>query len=139
MIVKPFDKSLNLQAMERWVLKKWVRRDIVRVMDLEENFFLIHFSNQEDYSYALFEGPWTIADHYLLVQRWRPLFMSQDIDIRKVDVWVRIPNLPAELYNKYFIWKVGKVLGTMSKIDEFTSIHSRGKFTRICVEIDLRK
>ncbi|XP_057724138.1 uncharacterized protein LOC130940104 [Arachis stenosperma] len=125
--------------MERWVLKKWARKDVVRVMDLEENFFLIRFFNQEDYSYALFEGPWMIADHYLLVQRWRPLFIPQEVDIRKVAVWIRIPNLPAELYNKYFLWKVGKALGTMLKIDELTSIHSRGKFARVCVEIDLRK
>ncbi|RYR05406.1 hypothetical protein Ahy_B06g085265 [Arachis hypogaea] len=82
--------------MERWILKKWVRKDVVRVMDLEKNF-LIH------YSYALFERPWMIANHYLLVQCWRPLFMPQGIDICKVAVWVRIPNLPAELYNKYFL------------------------------------
>ncbi|KAL4314091.1 hypothetical protein AHAS_Ahas15G0050400 [Arachis hypogaea] len=50
-----------------------------------------------------------------------------------------IPNLPAELYNRYFLWKVGKSIGTMLKIDEHTSIHSREKFTRICVEVDLRK
>ncbi|KAL4288745.1 hypothetical protein AHAS_Ahas19G0316900 [Arachis hypogaea] len=65
--------------------------------------------------------------------------MPHDIDIHKVAVWVRILNLPAKLYNKYFLWKVGKALGTMLKIDELTLIHSRGKFTRICVKIDLRK
>ncbi|RYR79489.1 hypothetical protein Ahy_A01g004304 [Arachis hypogaea] len=62
LIVKPLGENLNLQAVERWA-----RKDRVRVIDLEENFFLIRFSNQEDYSYALFEGLWMIVDHYLLV------------------------------------------------------------------------
>ncbi|XP_057747489.1 uncharacterized protein LOC130966685 [Arachis stenosperma] len=108
-------------------------------MDLEGGFFLVRFSNQDDYVHALFEGPWMIADHYLLIQRWRPLFMPQEMEVHKLAVWVRIPNLPVELYNRYFLWKVGKILGTMLRIDENTSIHSSGKFARICVKIDLRK
>ncbi|RYR46120.1 hypothetical protein Ahy_A07g031869 isoform A [Arachis hypogaea] len=35
--------------------------------------------------------------------------------------------------------KVEKALDTMLKVDELTSIHSRGKFARICVKIDLNK
>ncbi|RYR36785.1 hypothetical protein Ahy_A09g041744 [Arachis hypogaea] len=34
---------------------------------------------------------------------------------------------------------VGSILGHMLKIDGTTSIHSRGRFARICVEIDLAK
>ncbi|RYR25947.1 hypothetical protein Ahy_B02g060002 [Arachis hypogaea] len=75
LIVKPLGKNLNLQAMEMWVSKRWAKKDVVRVMNLEENFFLIRFFNQEDYSHALFKRPWMIADHYLLIQRWRLLYI----------------------------------------------------------------
>ncbi|KAL4394708.1 hypothetical protein AHAS_Ahas02G0179000 [Arachis hypogaea] len=34
---------------------------------------------------------------------------------------------------------VGKSIGTMLKVNEHTSIHSRGKFAQICVEVNLRK
>ncbi|RYR05428.1 hypothetical protein Ahy_B06g085290 [Arachis hypogaea] len=83
LIVKPLEKNLNLQAMERWVSKRWAKKDVVRVMDLEENFFLVRFFNQEDYSNALFKGPWMIIDHYLLIQRWRLLFVPQEVNIQK--------------------------------------------------------
>ncbi|XP_025635616.1 uncharacterized protein [Arachis hypogaea] len=53
--------------------------------------------------------------------------------------WIRIPNLPIELYNPRFLWRVGSAIGQMLKIDRTTSIHSRGRFARICVEIDLAK
>ncbi|RYQ99916.1 hypothetical protein Ahy_B07g087927 [Arachis hypogaea] len=138
LIVKPLGKLVNLQAIDRWVQRRWAKKGSIRVMDLVGNFFLVSFGSQEDYVHALFEGPWMIADHYLLVQRWRPLFMPMETQVQKIAVWVRIPNLPAELYNKYFLLKVGKSLGTMLKVDELTSIHSRGKFARICIEIDLR-
>ncbi|KAL4300658.1 hypothetical protein AHAS_Ahas17G0222900 [Arachis hypogaea] len=125
--------------MERWVNRRWSKKGAVHVMDLEGGYFLIRFSDQGDYAHAFFEGPWMIVDHYLLIQRWRPLFIPKENEVQKVAVWVRIPNLPTELYNRYFLWKVGKSIGTMLKVDEHTSIHSRGKFARICVEIDIRK
>ncbi|XP_057744969.1 uncharacterized protein LOC130962820 [Arachis stenosperma] len=130
LIIKPLGKLVNLQAIDRWVQRRWAKKGSIRVMDLVGNFFLVSFGSQEDYGHALFEGPWMIADHYLLVQRWRPLFMPMETQVQKIAVWVRIPNLPAELYNKYFLWKFGKSLGTMLKVDELTSIHSRGKFAR---------
>ncbi|KAG5017363.1 hypothetical protein JHK85_023499 [Glycine max] len=52
-------------------------------------------------------------------------------------VWVRIPMLPMELYNSEFLYKVGDLLGTTLKIDVNMPIQNRGKFARICVELDL--
>ncbi|KAL4359393.1 hypothetical protein AHAS_Ahas08G0072900 [Arachis hypogaea] len=138
LIVKPLGKKISLPFMERWVTRRWAKQSTINVTDLEEIFF-IRFHAHEDYAYALFEGPWMITDHYLLVQRWRPLFFSHEMGIQKVAVWVCIPNLLAELYNRFFLGKVGNSLGTMLKINGHTSIHSRGKFARICVEVDLRQ
>lgn len=59
--------------------------------------------------------------------------------ITKVAVWIRIPRLPIELYTEKFLRRAGAKLGTMLKIDKLTSVHSRGQFARICVEIDLTK
>lgn len=80
-----------------------------------------------------------LADHYLLVQRWRPFFITNALVESKVAVWVRIPELPLEFYNDKFLWRVGAKLGSLLKIDRFTSIHCRGQFARICVEIDLSR
>lgn len=57
----------------------------------------------------------------------------------EIVVWVRIPDLPCELCNDQFLWRVSALVGTMLKVDRNTSIHSNGKFVRICVEIDLQR
>lgn len=54
-------------------------------------------------------------------------------------IWLRIPKLPLELYHAQFLWRIGSALGNMLKVDRQTSIHSRGKFAHICVEMDLEK
>ncbi|XP_072066047.1 uncharacterized protein [Arachis hypogaea] len=59
--------------------------------------------------------------------------------MQNLAVWVRIPELPpVELYTYHFLWRAGGKIGTMLKIDQTTSIHSRRKFARLCVEVDLR-
>nr|KYP54029.1 hypothetical protein KK1_000195 [Cajanus cajan] len=93
---------------------------------MPNDFYLVQFSAEEDYRHALYEGPWMIADHYIVVQRWRPFFNVTASKTRKVAAWIRIPGLPIELYNERFLWRVGSKLGSMLKIDKLTSIHSRG-------------
>lgn len=67
------------------------------------------------------------------------MFLQSAEQVKKVAIWVRIPRLPLELYNSQFLWRLCSGLGTMLKIDRLTSIHSRGKYARICLEIDLDK
>lgn len=139
LVVNVLGKKVNFRMIENKVKRDWARSGSVKVIDMPRGFFAIHFGSDEDYTHALFEGPWMIADHYLLVQRWRPNFLSSAKKESKVAVWVRIPELPLELYNKTFLERVGNALGTFLKMDHLTSIQSRGQFARFCAEIDLAK
>ncbi|KAL4287132.1 hypothetical protein AHAS_Ahas19G0155600 [Arachis hypogaea] len=139
LIIKFLGKRVGLAFLEQRLQRDWVKKGMIHVIDMDCDYFLIHFSDEEDYSHALLEGPWMIAGHYLIVQRWRPFFLKSEHHVRKIAVWVRIPNLPIELYNYRFLWRIGSAIGHMLKIDRNTSIHSRGRFARICVEIDLAK
>lgn len=132
-------KKVNFRVLENKLNRDWAREGTLQITDLPRNFYVVQFSSIADYKHALFDGPWMLADHYLLVQRWRPFFIINAIVERKVAVWVRIPKLPLEFYNDKFLWRVGAKLGSLLKIDRLTSIHSRGQFARICVEIDLSK
>ncbi|KHN46281.1 hypothetical protein glysoja_047459, partial [Glycine soja] len=92
-----------------------------------------------DYNFALLEGMWMVANHYLILQRWRPLFLMNVEKEKNVAIWIQIQRLPIELYNDVFLNKIGSSLGKFLKVDRLTSIHYRGKFARICVELDLEK
>lgn len=125
--------------LENKIKRDWARTGGVQLIDLPRGFYAVLFEKEEDYRHVLFEGPWMIAYHYLLVQRWRPNFLKSARKESKVAVWVRIPELPLELYNEEFLRRLGGSLGTFLRIDKLTSIHSRDQFARISVEIDLAK
>lgn len=66
------------------------------------------------------------------------LFINSE-KMRNVAVWIRIQRLPIELYNDVFLKRIRSNLSKFLKVDKLTLIHSRGKFIRICVKLDLEK
>lgn len=139
LIINVMGRKVNFRALENKLNRDWARTGPIQIIDMPRGFYAVKFSKEDDYNHVLFEGPWMIADHYILIQRWRRNFLSSARVVKKVVVWVRIPDFPLELYNKKFLTRLGASLGMLLKINQLTSIHSRGKFARICVEMDLEK
>ncbi|KAF7804220.1 putative ribonuclease H protein At1g65750 family [Senna tora] len=138
LLVRLLGKRIGVGFMINRLEKLWKKNGAVTTIDLENGFFAVSFTSQDDYLVALQGGPWIIADHYLLVQRWRPNFNSLSAEEpTKIAVWIRIPNLPLEFYNARCLWKIGRLIGRTLKLDPATSITTRGKFARICIEIKL--
>ncbi|KAG6764948.1 hypothetical protein POTOM_028962 [Populus tomentosa] len=61
----------------------WRIQGGLSLVDLGNEFFLEKFSNAEDRDFALFEGPWMVADHYLTVRRWHPNFDPDEATIER--------------------------------------------------------
>ena len=80
-----------------------------------------------------------IFDHYLTVQPWIPDFDTNQSSLQHLLVWVRIPCLLIEYYDHKFMMQLGAKLRKLIKIDEATSLVSRGHFAIIYVEVDLSK
>ena len=53
-----------------------------------------------------------------------------------MSVWVLLEQLPIEYYHPEFLKHVGKKLGKLLKIDAITRAAIRGRFTRVCVQIN---
>ncbi|KAI9110868.1 hypothetical protein K1719_018306 [Acacia pycnantha] len=118
----------------------WKPQQPLKVVPLTNEYYVVSFSSKEDRDYALYEGPWMLDDHYLLVQRWRPNFNPWRADRqRRIAVWVRIPDLPLEFCTVESLGLIGNMIGRIIKIDRSTSIYDKGAFARICVEIDLQR
>ncbi|KAI9118873.1 hypothetical protein K1719_010318 [Acacia pycnantha] len=79
------------------------------------------------------------ADAYLNVAYWRPDLNPKKGKIESVVAWVRLPDLPAPLFDKKFLLNLGNSLGRAIRLDVHTAQRARGKFARMCVKLDLTK
>lgn len=141
LIVKLVGGKIGYQALYRRLQSMWKIQSPFVLIDLSTDFFIVRFTSKDEYCAALLKGPWMLGDNYLHVQRWQPDFVADDAVITHLPVWVRFPKLPVEYYSNSVDWlhRAGNKLGKTLKVDTATLAASRGRFARVCVEIDLRK
>lgn len=94
LMVSVMGKRVGFKIMETTLNRTWAKTAAIKIIDMPQGYFFVFFNAEADYKRALFEGPWRVTDHYILVQRWRPTFMATTEVVRKVAVWIQVPDLP---------------------------------------------
>lgn len=139
MIVKVLGRSIPIAVLTRKLKEMWRPRAVMSVMDLPRQFFMVRFEEEDEYLTALTGGPWRAFGSYLMVQAWSPEFEPMRDDIVTTPVWVRLSNIPVNLYHKSILMGIAKGLGKPLKVDATTLNFERARFARVCVEVNLSK
>ena len=108
-------------------------------VDLGCGFFLVRFYSKEDLETVLMRGPWFIGDHFLSIRPWEPFFKPSTANVSLIAVWVRLCELPFELYETEVLKQIGESVGKVLRIDSHTALEARGKYARLCIQIDIDK
>lgn len=109
------------------------------MMDIGNNFFMLKFNLGEDKNLVMDGGPWMVFDHYLAVQLWTPEFVAMTATINKTMMWIRFPGLNLYFYDESVMLSLATTVGRPIKVDANTLDVKRGKFARVCVEVDMNK
>ncbi|CAN1147891.1 hypothetical protein LINPERHAP2_LOCUS16135 [Linum perenne] len=138
LVVKVMEGSFAFNTMKRRLEGLWARAGTIQVSDIANKFFLVRFSDPEDYQRAMLGGPWKIYDYYISVARWNPSFNEEE-PIKFILTWVRLPKLPIHYFNRTAVTRIGNAIGKTVRIDLATTEGARARFARVCVEVDLSK
>ncbi|XVF00260.1 hypothetical protein REPUB_Repub03eG0269800 [Reevesia pubescens] len=139
LIVKLLGRSISYMYLCNRVKQLWSLVGDFQAVDLDNGYYCFRFNNVTDYNHVLLGGPWVIANHYLTVRRWTPCFRSEEATIDTVAAWIRFPGMPLEFYDNEVLKKMGNIIGQTLMIDRNTLVASRGRYARMCVEVDLTK
>lgn len=139
LVVKLLGKSIGYNTMKDRLTRLWKLSAGFEILDIGNDFFMVKFDTEVDRCKVMDGGPWMIFDHYLTVQVWSPNFMSPSAQIEKTMVWIRFPGLNLFFYDESILMALVAVVGKPIKVDSNTLDVRRGRFARVCVEIDLNK
>ncbi|XP_054801506.1 uncharacterized protein LOC129305527 [Prosopis cineraria] len=138
-VIKLLGRKISYRQLRMQLQLIWRPLRLFQLNDVDDECFLVKFSNEEDFQRILTTDPWVIYGHYLTVQPWTPSFKPQEHVINHVIGWVRLPGLPARYYHKSIIRSIGGVFSNVLKVDYNTDFGDRRKFARLAVSIDLTK
>lgn len=57
LMVKLLGQKIGFKALENRLNQLWVRKGVINIIDLGNEFFLVTFTNDEDRTHALTDGP----------------------------------------------------------------------------------
>ncbi|KAL4334407.1 hypothetical protein GQ457_07G010750 [Hibiscus cannabinus] len=77
-IVRLLGQAIGYRALVNRVTALWKPICSLHIIDLDNNYFLVRFSDPSDYLKVLMEGPWTIYGSYLTVQPWSRQFTTTE-------------------------------------------------------------
>uniref|UniRef100_A0A7N2KN43 CCHC-type domain-containing protein n=1 Tax=Quercus lobata TaxID=97700 RepID=A0A7N2KN43_QUELO len=116
------------------------------VEDLRQGLVAVKFSKsfkqqiRKPWAKALIvKGPWFIGEHFLSIRPWELDFRPETASISSIAIWIRLNNLPIEYYNVEALHHIGKLIGNVLRVDTHTAFETRGRFARLCVQIDVNK
>ena len=139
LIVKVYGRSIGFNYIQTRLLALWKPAGRLDCVDLGYGFFLTRLTLKEDFEKVLQKGPWFIGEHFLSIRPWEPDFKPEVANVSSIAVWIRLNGLPIEYYNAEALHLIGKAIGNVLRVDTHTASEARGRFTRLCVQVDVNK
>lgn len=125
------------QDLYAWIHENWTHH--CKIFFCSKGYFIVLFGNIKHYEKALEEGPWFMGTAGLFLTPWFPDFDPATTVITKTPVWIRLPNLPAHLWNTRVFRAIGDTLGSFIHGDSWQVSKGLYSYARVCVELDLSK
>ena len=82
---------------------------------------------------------WMLFDHYLSMRTWSRDFVASSAKVNKTLAWIRLPSLNLAFYDEEVHFTLANAARVPVRIDYNTLKAMHGKFSRVCVELDLTK
>jgi hypothetical protein len=136
-VVKLLGKNLSYNTMKERLQKVWKLHGGFEIMDNDNGFYMVKFDHAADKEKVITGGPWLIFDHCLAISHWSPEFASPNAKVERTIVWVRFPSLNLVYYDESFLMAMASAIGRPIKVDTNNLKVERGRFARVCVEVDL--
>ncbi|KAF8034662.1 hypothetical protein BT93_C0851 [Corymbia citriodora subsp. variegata] len=131
-------KKLPFRLVETALKHLWGHR-LLEVKANDQGFYFFHISDAEFRREILEGGPLTVARVPLILQQWKPMLVLKKGEHSSIPVWIRLKNLPYELWSATGLSKVASAIGKPLNVDQRTEQLKMISFARVCVELSATK
>ena len=139
MIIKLYGRAVGFNFLQSKLNLLWKPSGRIDFVDLGKDFYSVKFLVKEDMNAVLKDGPWFIRGHFLSIWPWEPFFKLDCASVSSIAVWVRLHALPTEVHEPEVLKQIGESIGKVLRIDTHIAMEARGRYARLCIQVDLNK
>ncbi|CAN6226514.1 unnamed protein product [Urochloa humidicola] len=103
-----------------------------------ENLFIAEFGGHKEKKKAVDGSPWIVGRHAVMLQEYDETLRPSDVCFDRMEMWVRILNLPFGWMNERRRARAAGLIGSVVKVDVDADGKASGPFlrARVAVEVD---
>ncbi|KAI4982134.1 hypothetical protein ZWY2020_022626 [Hordeum vulgare] len=124
-------KPMIMNAVEKAMQRAWGLHKEAKFRELGSNTFVVHFGSEGDWRHAMHNGPWQYDFNVLILKEYEGNTRSSEIVFDKVDIWVRVDDLPPGKRTEAFGKALGNWLGEIVRVDTGSEGFARGQYLRL--------
>ncbi|KAL4339651.1 hypothetical protein GQ457_08G033250 [Hibiscus cannabinus] len=132
-------KAVDGDSVCRIFRSVWKSNNIIEILELRPNFFLIKPVGAEAKGMILKRRPWVVHEDLFSIEPYNPEWRAADFIFTNMVIWVRVYQLPLRAMNGNTGLQLGGSIGTAIEVDHRVEGGNLGEFLRIRVSIDITK
>lgn len=110
-------KNIPVHRLQHIINANWLLLGEVTVRSKHRNFFILEFSELEDMHFMLANGPWTVQNCLMILEKWCPNMMINNLKVEDIDLWFKFMGIPFDYICPEVAWKLGEVIREPIMID----------------------
>lgn len=114
-------KNMPVHRLQHIIDANWILLGDVTVRSKHHNFFLLEFSEVEDMEFMLANGPWSVQNCLLILEKWCPNMTINNLKVEGLDLWFKFSGVPFDLICPELAWKLAELIGDPLMIDIWDS------------------
>ncbi|XP_056168135.1 uncharacterized protein LOC115664946 [Syzygium oleosum] len=111
--------SISFQAFQNTMRRSW-RSDSVTFQELDAGMFAVMFKSEIEKKRVLDNGPWSFANHLLILKPWEPNMLTHEYEFNFYSFWVQIHGFPYEWLSEEAVNEAAKFSGQVSEVRVFS-------------------
>ncbi|XP_035839381.1 uncharacterized protein LOC118486758 [Helianthus annuus] len=127
-------------VVDYFVRMNWKKYGLQKTMMNANGFFFFKFRDEAGISNVLQDGPWIIRSQPLFLNHWTPTTKLEKKEVTKVQVWVKIHEVPIAAYTEDGLSLIATTIGEPKMLDSFTTSMcmdswGRSSYARALIEV----
>jgi hypothetical protein len=118
--------------------RAWGLHGPAQFREIGENRFVVRFSSEGDWKHAAKNGPWQFDFYPLLLKEYDGSVRPSDMVFDKMDIWVRVLDLPLDMMNVAYGELIGGWIGDYisADVDEDGTAWGEELRIRVAIRVD---
>ncbi|GAV85952.1 DUF4283 domain-containing protein [Cephalotus follicularis] len=129
-------KKVPFKALLSVLSRKWVKVGTFSINTAKNSIYVFKCASKEVRDCILDNGPWDVWVAHLALRLWERDTLPRQCSFSKVPVWVKLVNIPLELWTPCGLSHLASVLGKPMHMDAATGNREIINFARVCVEME---